>query len=65
VRSEDWTDMKFVLPVVAMVLFSGLFTFAYIWMRRESFGDKEPTSSASRAVSEPPSRSQDSDNAES
>ena len=33
--------MSIVLPMVAMVLFSGLFTGAYVWMRRPGFGESE------------------------
>lgn len=29
-------------PCVAMFLFGALFTGAYIWMRRESFGESDP-----------------------
>jgi hypothetical protein len=33
--------MIFVLPIVVMVFFSALYTGAYIWMRRASFGESE------------------------
>jgi hypothetical protein len=31
--------MLFVVPIIVMVFFSALYTGAYIWMRRESFGE--------------------------
>jgi hypothetical protein len=33
--------MLFVFPIIVMVFFSALYTGAYIWMRRASFGESE------------------------
>jgi hypothetical protein len=35
--------MIFVVPIIVMVFFSALYAGAYIWMRRESFGESDPT----------------------
>jgi hypothetical protein len=33
--------MMFAVPIIVMVFFSVLYTAAYIWMRRASFGESE------------------------
>jgi hypothetical protein len=33
--------MIFALPIVVMVFFCALYTGAYIWMRRASFGESD------------------------
>jgi hypothetical protein len=38
---DEGCPMIFALPIVVMVFFSALYTGAYIWMRRASFGESE------------------------
>lgn len=38
--------MSFVVPVVLMILFGGLFVATYAWMRRADFGERDADSSS-------------------
>jgi hypothetical protein len=37
---SEWTVGTIVLPVVIALVFFGLFTAAYVWMRRPKFGER-------------------------
>lgn len=37
---SGWTVGTVVLPVVIALVFFGLFTAAYVWMRRPKFGER-------------------------
>jgi hypothetical protein len=46
---KEWAMTAIIVPVVVMVLFSALYSGAYIWMRRESFGEGRRKAKAGRS----------------